>query len=600
VDVVGDHAYICVNSFSPFNPRLVVINVSDPEHPTLQGTASSLEIVSHCVSVAGDYAYVGGRPLPLGSYGASVRVINISNPGQPLAVGGFDLPGSEFDFGVNPIAAEGSLLHCGLVKGAPGTAYGVFDLTDPRNPLMIGLCGIEYPPESIQVRGNQVFCMGGGLNIIDITNPQAPQLRSWVEAQGPCYGLDVANDEAYLSDWGELRILNVRDPANPVQVGQFDTRFQSPFLSIEGDLACLLDGPRLRILNLSNSRTPILVGAKDLFPLVPSGGGIKVAGQRAYLVGWDGQIQQNFLQILDLSDSSHPIEVGRNPVDDGQRSLTGLDIVGSRAYVSGYCPDPWAGWLTVIDVSNPATPVELGTLSLPDMASRPQVIGDFAYVQLYESDLVIVDIRDPGQMAEIGRYHPTSGVGAFQVAGRYAYVYGGGEVHVVDLADPANPTRLGRYLYEPGTIFFRGLQVSGRHAFVIYSPRWTDDVRVDILDVGDPTQPVKAGEYDPEQRIANLAMVGNTLYATSEAGLTVLDFFAPNTSPRLRLNTPVLSGDVAVLTWDGGPGIKLQKTTSLTSPDWQDVPNTEGKSLIALPPTDTVAFFRLTMPLTQP
>jgi hypothetical protein len=93
-----------------------------------------------------------------------------------------------------------------------------------------------------------------------------------------------------------------------------------------------------------------------------------------------------------------------------------------------------------------------------------------------------------------------------------------------------------------------------------------------------------------------MALAGNRLYTASDAGLTVLDFAASNVSPRLRLNAPVLSGGLAVLTWEGGPGIKLQKTPSLTTPNWQDVPGTTGQSLIALPPTDAAAFFRLIQP----
>jgi hypothetical protein len=137
------------------------------------------------------------------------------------------------------------------------------------------------------------------------------------------------------------------------------------------------------------------------------------------------------------------------------------------------------------------------------------------------------------------------------------------------------------------------LLVQGRYALVAL---YGDTNRIDILDVGDPTEAVKVGEYYIEGDVSGLAMVGNTLYATSDAGLTVLDFYAPNTSPNLRLNTPVLSGGVAVLTWEGGPGIRLQKTPSLTAPNWQDVPNTDGQSLIALPPSAAGAFFRLIQP----
>jgi hypothetical protein len=56
---------------------------------------------------------------------------------------------------------------------------------------------------------------------------------------------------------------------------------------------------------------------------------------------------------------------------------------------------------------------------------------------------------------------------------------------------------------------------------------------------------------------------------------------------------------VAVLTWEGNPGIKLQKSTSLTNPNWQDVPGTTGQSLAILPQADA-AFFRLVQPTLTP
>ena len=45
--------------------------------------------------------------------------------------------------------------------------------------------------------------------------------------------------------------------------------------------------------------------------------------------------------------------------------------------------------------------------------------------------------------------------------------------------------------------------------------------------------------------------------------------------------------------WNGGPGISLQRTTSLTETLWQDVPGTEGQTSVSLPATDATTFFRL-------
>jgi nicotinate dehydrogenase subunit B len=67
-------------------------------------------------------------------------------------------------------------------------------------------------------------------------------------------------------------------------------------------------------------------------------------------------------------------------------------------------------------------------------------------------------------------------------------------------------------------------------------------------------------------------------------------------SPTLAVQPPIRVGNQIQLSWNGGPGRKLQKTTSLTNPLWQDVPGTEGVSSIQLPATDATAYFRAIRP----
>lgn len=598
IDVVGDRAYVIVAEGGP-RGRLLVVDVSDPAHPTLE-TSASFETYPFCFSVAGGFAYVGG--LQPGVRYGRVEIIDISNPGQALVVGGFDL--TESSGGVTAIAAEGSLLHC---CSRFQSNYDVFDRTDPLNPFPIGRWELKLdgPATSIRVIGSTVILAGHlfgtgspsqsfSMCILDVVDPQNPQLRGQVhKVDGDLAGLDVSNPLAYLRDGGELRVLDIQDPAAPVQIGQIDTGFGAPLISVEGDLACLLDGPRLRVLNVSNPRAPALVGVKDLVFVdpYPNSQELKVVAQRGFLIA------ENSLRIIDLRNPSQPVEAGR--LDD--QGFRGLDVAGDRAYVTVRGEND-TGWLKVIDVSNAQTPVELGSLYFPDDSPyKVEVVGDHAYVRLYDTHLAIIDVRNPSSMVRVADYHPNGSFDEIQVVGSYAYMLVRSDseksLHIVDLADPAHPARVGRYLYDPGTVWrFGPLHVSGRHAFINYVS-WTntDDLRMEVVDILDPTRPVKAGEYDPEGSISGLAMVGNTLYTTSDAGLTVLDFFAPNTSPRLRLNLPVLASGVAVLTWEGGPNITLQKTTSLTNPNWQDVPGTTGQSLAILPQTDA-AFFRLTMP----
>ena len=58
---------------------------------------------------------------------------------------------------------------------------------------------------------------------------------------------------------------------------------------------------------------------------------------------------------------------------------------------------------------------------------------------------------------------------------------------------------------------------------------------------------------------------------------------------------PVANGMVT-LTWVGNPAVKLQSTTSLSAPNWQDVPNTLGMHSVKVSAAGTQQYFRLTGP----
>jgi hypothetical protein len=52
-------------------------------------------------------------------------------------------------------------------------------------------------------------------------------------------------------------------------------------------------------------------------------------------------------------------------------------------------------------------------------------------------------------------------------------------------------------------------------------------------------------------------------------------------------------GNLVTITWNGGPGIRLQMSITVGNAGWQDVPNTEGQSSVDLPMSNTGTFFRI-------
>jgi hypothetical protein len=69
--------------------------------------------------------------------------------------------------------------------------------------------------------------------------------------------------------------------------------------------------------------------------------------------------------------------------------------------------------------------------------------------------------------------------------------------------------------------------------------------------------------------------------------------YVPLSEIPLVLNRPLQSSNTVILTWNGGDRTRLQKTTVLNNPNWQEVPGSEGRSDMTLPTTDNAAFFRL-------
>jgi hypothetical protein len=71
---------------------------------------------------------------------------------------------------------------------------------------------------------------------------------------------------------------------------------------------------------------------------------------------------------------------------------------------------------------------------------------------------------------------------------------------------------------------------------------------------------------------------------------------APAADPPLRISNIETIGGQVTLTWPGGPGMRLQQATNLSTPAWQDFPATTGADSATLPTTNAAAFFRLLAP----
>ncbi len=194
-----------------------------------------------------------------------------------------------------------------------------------------------------------------------------------------------------------------------------------------------------------------------------------------------------------------------------------VDIVGNLAFVTIF-----QDGLAIVDVADPTTPVVVGGFDTPDAATDVQVVGPLAFVS-DTSSLQIVDVSAPASPARRGSL-PLPGVLAdVEVAGTVAFVCTSGAalVHVVDVSDPAAPVALPDLVPAGPPL---EVKVAGTHAYVL------EPSQIETFDVTDPAAPVSLGTR-PTREALRIDLVGGRLYAAGRA-LEVFDLSVP-ASPEL-------------------------------------------------------------------
>jgi hypothetical protein len=154
-----------------------------------------------------------------------------------------------------------------------------------------------------------------------------------------------------------------------------------------------------------------------------------------------------------------------------------------------------------------------------------------------------------------------------------------------DLTDPASPKPIGGYRTIASTL---GIALSGQYAFRI-SRDW-ETPRLQVYDLSDRSQPRLVGQNSAVQWPGSLALAdGHLFLATDGEGLTVLEML-PFLKSISRQNGQVQ------LDWEGWGRARLEGTTSLGAPDWQDLGIPETSNSASLPLSNPHAFFRLRRP----
>lgn len=179
---------------------------------------------AHTVHIDGDFAYVG-----MNGAAAEWYIVDISNPLNPTEV-----PGGTY------LTPHGSQSHDSYVKG--DTAYIAFlsggfsivDITDRSAPDTISdvlypeaFTHNCWPTEDHKYLFTTDELPGGHLRVWDIQDPANPiQVAEWSPpgVSSIIHNVQVKGDFLYIAYYTEgVEILDIEDPTQPVEVGHFDT-----------------------------------------------------------------------------------------------------------------------------------------------------------------------------------------------------------------------------------------------------------------------------------------------------------------------------------------------------------------------------------------
>jgi hypothetical protein len=203
---------------------------------------------SHGVYVVGQYAYVA-------DYYCGLRVVDVSDPTDPVQVGYASLP-----------LLRALHVSDGILAGCAVDLY-ILDVSDPYHPHILSVAYVPGWAQFAQIEGNIVYVGSGshGLSFVDISNPDSAFLMDNYYTPGAGEEVQVDNGIAYLADYDRgLEIIDIADLDSVDIIGRRDTPDLAIGVFVSGPYSFLANMEAgLQIMDISNMADPIVIGHYD-------------------------------------------------------------------------------------------------------------------------------------------------------------------------------------------------------------------------------------------------------------------------------------------------------------------------------------------------
>jgi prepilin-type N-terminal cleavage/methylation domain-containing protein len=254
--------------------ELVILDISNPLNPVKRGSINTgVGINKVAVNASRTYAYVANANKTY-----QMQIINVSNIDRPTLVKNFGISGNN-NTG-RSIALSGNTIYLGTEGPAP-YEFNVIDISSPTNPVLKGQLSIGNDINSIKIGGNYAYVVddidSSELSIINVTTSTQPALVTDVDLPGSNNGESVFYDAttqhvivgrqvSAVDGEGEVYVLDVHDPRNPVVLGSMDTAANVNTVYTEGNLLFVLsqEEEEFRVYDISNLPIVTYYGGVDI------------------------------------------------------------------------------------------------------------------------------------------------------------------------------------------------------------------------------------------------------------------------------------------------------------------------------------------------
>lgn len=268
----------------------------------------------------------------------------------------------------------------------------IFDITNADAPVLASW----YNPgnnqqflEAVILNGRGYFGSGngGGVHVVDLTNPYSPQLLGIISsANGNGHG-SIHEMIVFQQNGGTFLIENFNGLSNKI----------------------------LKFINVTNPASAVFV--RDLNPTEPQWvHAMVVKGNRMFTSGWGNGSSRGRTEIYDISNITTTAPTLLGFIDD-QTSITAGNSMhsawpsedGNWLY-SARETSNGSGDIRVYNISNPASPMMVNKVTMNDLGlnavtpHNPVVAGNYLYVAWYQAGVQVFDLTNPGTPVRVAQF----------------------------------------------------------------------------------------------------------------------------------------------------------------------------------------------------